>query len=177
MNSSNRHGTVYPYFYCLGRAEKRTGCNQKVVLIDEVEAKVVEEYRLHEPTVDERRELEAFVRAELTDHHEEQAAERERQQHRIYRLESERQKLLQAHYVGAVPLDLLKSEQQRILAELGTAEHLLNAACVEHVAIETSIHTALKRIENCHEIYAAAGAQFRRQMNQASFTRIEVSDE
>jgi len=42
-------------------------------------------------------------------------------------LEGERHKLLQAHYAGAIPLDLLKKEQDRITASLETIEHRINA--------------------------------------------------
>jgi len=40
MNTKNRWGTLYPYFYCLGRARKRTSCTQRSILIDRVEADV-----------------------------------------------------------------------------------------------------------------------------------------
>ena len=42
-------------------------------------------------------------------------------------LEGEQQKLLQAHYAGAIPLDLLKREQDRITASLETIEHRITA--------------------------------------------------
>ena len=42
-------------------------------------------------------------------------------------LEGEQQKLLQAHYAGAIPLDLLKREQDRITASLETIEHRISA--------------------------------------------------
>ena len=39
------------------------------------------------------------------------------------KLENKRQKLLEAHYGNAIPLDLLKTEQQKIAKELATIEH------------------------------------------------------
>ena len=49
-----------------------------------------------------------------------QDAERERmaQTRRLGQLEGERKKLLDAHYAEAIPLDLLKSEQDRLTAEI-----------------------------------------------------------
>lgn len=42
MNARNRWGTIYPYFYCLGRAKKED-CTQSTVLIADVEV-AVEDY-------------------------------------------------------------------------------------------------------------------------------------
>jgi site-specific DNA recombinase len=41
--AKNRYGTLYPYFVCIGRHQRRTECFQSALLIAEVEAKV-EEY-------------------------------------------------------------------------------------------------------------------------------------
>ena len=43
-NSKNRHGTVYPYFICVGRQMKRERCQQRAVLIDLVAQRVEEFY-------------------------------------------------------------------------------------------------------------------------------------
>ena len=45
------------------------------------------------------------------------------------RLINERSKLLQAHYAGAVPLDLLKSEQDRIGGQLALVDGRLLVSC------------------------------------------------
>ncbi len=46
------------------------------------------------------------------------AAEVNRQQRRLARLEAERRKLLEAYYADALPLDLFRAEQERISREL-----------------------------------------------------------
>ena len=42
--SKNRHGTVYPYFVCLGRHQKTTNCTQRAMLISIVEERIEELY-------------------------------------------------------------------------------------------------------------------------------------
>ena len=42
--SKNRHGTVYPYFICVGRQMKRSNCRQSAVLIETVEHLVERHY-------------------------------------------------------------------------------------------------------------------------------------
>jgi hypothetical protein len=36
MKVKNRWGTIYPYFYCLGKQEHRTDCTQRMLSIDHV---------------------------------------------------------------------------------------------------------------------------------------------
>jgi site-specific DNA recombinase len=53
--------------------------------------------------------------------------ERERriQERRLVGIEADRKKLLDAHYADAIPLDLLRSEQERLTRELDTVERRL----------------------------------------------------
>jgi len=39
-NAKNRYGVIYPYFVCLGRHQKSTGCTRKAVLISKIEKMV-----------------------------------------------------------------------------------------------------------------------------------------
>jgi len=177
MNSKNRYGAVYPYFYCLGRAEKRTPCDQKAVLIALVENAVADLYRAVSIEGAERDRLEQFIRQGLEAQHRTRSADRDRQQKRIERLESERQKLLQAHYADAIPLDMLKSEQQRIATEMAHAEQQLEADTMAVAEVIDAISAALRRAEDCHETYLNASTTTRRTMNQAFFERVEISDD
>jgi hypothetical protein len=54
-------------------------------------------------------------------------AEVARQRRRLAKLKEEREKLLHAYYAGAVPVDLLRSEQDRLTSETRQAERHLEA--------------------------------------------------
>ncbi len=54
---------------------------------------------------------------------------------RLQGLDGERSTLLKAHLAGAVPLDLLKSEQDRIAREMSQAQVEIAAASMESASI------------------------------------------
>jgi site-specific DNA recombinase len=177
MNSKNRWGTIYPYFYCLGRARKGSTCTQRAVLISEVEQRVIDLYGTYELPAEDRAMLRQFVDSELMQQETERTGERVRQQLRANQLLEERQKLLQAHYAGAIPMELLRSEQARISIELEAAHRLLAGAAAHVALLVAAIDATLCRLDDCHRTYEEAGPKQRREMNQAVFRRIEVSDD
>ena len=177
MNAKNRYGTVYPYFFCLGRQEHRTGCTQRTVRIEAVEGKITELWHRERLTASQRAELETFIRSELATLDERNKSERDRQQLRIEQLKAERQKLLQAHYADALPLELMKSEQQRIASDLQNAENLLEQARAEITKVTFAITKALDLVTNCGKTYDEAPSHQRRQMNQSLFSMIFVGDD
>ena len=93
------------------------------------------------------------------------------------RLLDERAKLLEAHYAGAIPLDLLKTEQNRIGSELDTIEQRLSATELKYDAVETNLKKALDLVANLHGAYLAANHRTRRLMNQAIFERFLINDD
>ena len=46
-HAKNRHGTIYPYFICIGRQQKRTPCTQQAIRIDQTEDAVHRRLRQH----------------------------------------------------------------------------------------------------------------------------------
>ncbi|MDQ1446257.1 MAG: hypothetical protein QOI20_2721 [Acidimicrobiaceae bacterium] len=54
-----------------------------------------------------------------------------------------------AHYAGAVPLDLLKSEQQRISDELVAVKGRLEAASASLERVRLTADLAAQEAENC----------------------------
>lgn len=176
-NARGRHGNLYPYFFCTGRAAKRTTCTQKAVLIEEVERKIVAEYANHQLARDEREQLETFVASAFAEFALRHADERHTQERRLAALERQRHKLLQAHYAGALPLDLLASEQARLTTEIDAANRILSTTTAQSDAVTTGVRQCLDRLTDCQAAYAASPPRMRRQMNQAIFQRIEITDE
>ena len=68
-----------------------------------------------------------FDRLQATTKQQQEAYTRERED-----LIAERTKLLQAHYAGAVPLELLKTEQERIAKRLAFLEAQIEAGTLEY---------------------------------------------
>jgi site-specific DNA recombinase len=89
----------------------------------------------------------------------------------------EREKLLHAYYAGAVPVDLLRSEQDRLATETRQAERHLEAAETSFADIADTLAKALDLLADCQRAYLAAPGHLRRQWNQALFERLVVYDE
>ena len=176
-NSKNRYGTIYPYFVCLGRHQKTTSCTQKAILIARVEELVEDEYLSVQIPQGLRARIEAAILDDLAVSRldtERQQADLERQR---TRLTNERTKLLQAHYAGAIPLDLLKSEQDRIGQQLTAVEARLRTTAARFDEMARNLARALDLLGNCHDAYQRATDRERRLFNQALFTHIYVEED
>jgi site-specific DNA recombinase len=175
--SKNRSGTVYPYFICLGRHQKTTDCTQRAMLISVIEQRIEEHYEGQQLEPKLRQQIEAMLRDDLSSLLRSAETENRRLSTQKSRLTNERNQLLQAHYAGAVPLDLLKTEQARISRQLASIESSLSAAIIEFDKIERCLHAALDYAVNCGETYIRAVPQHRRSLNQAFFTHIYAYDD
>lgn len=175
--SKNRLGTVYPYFICLGRHQKTNGCTQRAVLISVVEAKVEDHYGSVQLDPESRNEIEPI----LLDEFQQMRSTTETMARDLNvqkeRLTSEQMRLLQAHYAGAVPLDLLKSEQDRITRQLAAIEVRLSAASIEFDLLEQALKSSLDLAVAAYSAYLRATPSERRLLNQAFFTRILVDED
>ncbi len=93
------------------------------------------------------------------------------------RLDDERMKLLQAHYAGAVPIGLLKQEQDRIAAQIGDIQHRIEAHHDEYASARANLDDSLGLLANIVSIYQRADDANRRLCNQAFFHRIFIEEE
>ncbi len=87
----------------------------------------------------------------------------------------QRDKLMEAHYDGAVPVDLLKREQDRIAAALLTIANKLETSNVHFDIVERNLGDALDLSRDCAVAYKTAPDHIRRQFNQVFFRRILVN--
>jgi site-specific DNA recombinase len=169
-----RSGGTYDYFACIGRHTRGNGCTLPYVPVEAVEQAIADHYFtlvLDEDTVTKihdqllkaaRRRNAAALRA----------AKRDRK--RILDLEAARRKLLQAHLAGAVPLDLLKEEQDRITAELANAGASLANTEIHWEKLEANLALALALTTRMGEAYRQASPTERRYFNQAIFEGIFI---
>ena len=90
------------------------------------------------------------------------------------KLERERQKLLEAHYAGAVPIDLLGREQERISRALNEIATQLAATSLEFEAVERNLQLALDLTVDCGAAYRDTPEHIKRMFNQAFFAKVLV---
>ena len=174
QNSRSKTGDVYPYFYCTGRHAKRTVCTQRSVLIYEVEKKIEEHYRRIQLDPSLRAGIEELVREEFRTAQSRMEGVRADLKREKDKLERQRDKLMEAHYAGAIPVDLLGREQERISRSLRDVETRLSATVSEFETIEGNLGKALDLAADCGAAYQQAPDHIKRMFNQAFFEKIFV---
>ena len=175
--AKGRLGTVYPYFVCLGRQQKRTRCTQRAVLIEQVEVAVESYYRRVQPTTELLERLRDFIIEELDRFRVEADDLRNQIEERVESLKRKQRKLLEAHYADAIPLDLFTREQKEVTGDLARSDARLASLDSDHQTITENLSRAFDLAGNWHQAYTDADDKIRRALNQAIFTMIEVFED
>lgn len=175
INYTKSHtGVRYPYFVCGGRHNKRTDCKQRAVLIADVECQVEQIYNKYSFPPQIAEYLEDWLRENIEKEREKYATELDGLRREKDKLERKRKKLLEAHYNDAIPLDLLKSEQQKIAKQLAAIDHQAKAYDYTFTTVIERLDDAIELITDCGLTYRLANDKMKKLMNQAIFTRLLV---
>lgn len=167
----------YLYFYCLGQKNlARTGCRQPYLEAADAERLVEKLYR--------RVQLPASWVARLTEELESEVVERQTEaseqrvvlSKKLSALAEERQKLLRAYYANAVPLELLKAEQDRITTQEEAARAGLSVTEADLKGWQEALTLAIRLAGNCHRAYLKARPKVRRRFNEAVLQAVRIAD-
>ena len=91
--------------------------------------------------------------------------------------EAERLKLVQSHYADAIPLDPLKSEQDRIRACLDQITTRLANLADTYAEARAGLDQLTELLVDLDDLYNKCDPAERRILNRALFTRITIDDE
>ena len=174
QHATSRTSSTYHYFVC-ARRHRVHDCTFKAVLIDEVEARVAELYQQIRLSSDDRRDIERYLRAEFEHIQANRQQDIQRLTTRQQQLEDRRHKLLEAHYAGAIPLDLLKKEQDQLTSGILAIQRELDGYTADAALVEQHLTQALDLLEDCHRLYLAAPDRLKKLLNQVFFERILVN--
>ena len=172
-----QRGGEYTYLICSGRTRRTTDCQRQAMHADMIEGLIEDEYRTVALSPDLRDHVEDLVLAEFDELQAETTRESKQMKELRAELTAQRQKLLEAHYAGAIPLDLLKSEQERIAAQLNRIETQLTALDADYEQARTMLADTLDLTRDCHAAYLEADDHVRRLFNQAFFTEIYIDED
>ena len=145
--------------------------------IDLVEELVEDYYATIQLPEEVRETLEPVLRSDLEAYYAEARSEQAFLTTRRTRLLNERSKLLQAHYAGAVPLDLLKNEQSRIAGELDAITRRTRQTEDHQALVQENVRRALALASDCQAAYRGAPSSIRRLFNQFFFAKLLLDDE
>ena len=174
QHATSRTSNTYHYFVC-ARRHRVHDCTFKAVLIDEVEARVAELYQQIRLSSDDRREIERYLRMEFEHIQANRQQDIQRLTTRQQQLEDHRYKLLEAHYEGAIPLDLLKNEQDQLTSSILAIQRELDGYTADAALVEQHLTQALDLLEDCQRLYLAAPDRLKKLLNQVFFERILVN--
>ena len=174
QHATSRTSSTYHYFVC-ARRHRVHDCTFKAVLIDEVEARVAELYQQIRLSSDDRREIERYLRMEFAHIQANRQQDIQRLTTRQQQLEDQRHKLLEAHYDGAIPLDLLKKEQDQLTSSILAIQRELDGYTADAALVKQHLTQALDLLEDCHRLYLAAPDRLKKLLNQVFFERILVN--
>jgi site-specific DNA recombinase len=167
----------YLYFYCLGqRGQDRTGCRQPYLLAGDAEAFVEDVYRRVQLPSSWVEQLTGEMEAEIAERRAESMERRTALTKRLAKITDERQKLIRAFYGNAIPIELLKSEQDRLTVEERAAKRELDVAEADLGGWEDILRTAIELAGNCHAAYLKSRPSVRRRFNQAVLEAVYVND-
>ena len=169
---------TYTYFYCLGQKDRRngTGCQERYVAADQLEAEVEDLYARIEVPDEWAEGLRAAIAAEVAACTEDITTERGLLAHRREHTEDERFKLMEAYYANAIDVAMLRREQGRIGAELRAIESrqgVLDAGLDDWQEV---MDLALRFSTRCATAYRRGGDRTRRLFNAAVLDEVHVRD-
>ncbi len=167
----------YLYFYCLGqRGPARTGCREPYVLAGNAEVLVEDVYRRVQLPPSWVKKLTEELEAEIVDRKAEASEGRVVLTRKLAPLADDRQKLLRAFYSNAIPLELLKAEQDRISREEQAARSELDVTEADLAGWQDVLSLAIRLAGNCHAAYLKARPSVRRRFNEAVLEAVHVKD-
>ena len=172
----DKAGDRYEYFTCSGR-RKKNGCTRSAVLAERIEERVEATYGTNGLTPAQAEQVrgvlhEVFDKLEASSSDERALLEAQKN-----RLEDERLKLIQARYADAIPLDLLKIEQDRIQTSLITITNRLDSLATTYASARKGLDQITDILTDLGDLYAKCNPSERRLLNRALFRQIIVDDD
>lgn len=161
-----RNGSWYQYFSCVGRHNQTSpDCNQRYIATEHAEDLVEQPHAKHSLTLDYRQSLEKRLMAGLKELQKETLTEREQLQKRLEVVERKQRKLLEAHYNDAIPVELLREEQEKLQSEHAQISRKLRAAESDMSDTEEILTLALDLAEDIGRTNRTAPDSMKRQLN------------
>ena len=172
----DKAGDRYEYFTCLGRRRKN-GCTRSAILAARIEDRIEAAYGSNGLTADEAAHVRAVLRQVFDQLEAASGDERAVLTAQRDKLEAERLKLVQAHYADAIPLDLLKTEQDRIRTSLDQITGRLDTLATTYSSAREGLDHIADILTDAGDLYTKCEPTERRILNRALFTRIIIDED
>ena len=173
INAIKKKDKKYLFYYCLGRKDK-VKCALPYIDHEKVENGVEAYYqdikmkdKWVERIVNDYKKT--MLNREKEDLNQYKLANK-----RIEKLKEEKIRLTKAYTAGAMDLDILKSENDRINKDVAAAHSLTNSISVTTEVIEKRLMTAIEIAKKCGIGYINGSEETKAKLNQALFKKIVI---
>ena len=173
----SRLGNYYEYFYCLGRQARKNGCTFVAIQAHHAEQLVEDHWAtitLPDKTLTTVRELVISHLDTILKEHNHQAHQAETT---LAEATAHSERLMQAYYAGAIDVELLRKEQDRLRTSQVAAERQLRHLQTSRDKLHTALDQCLSVLHDGQQQYLAATDNSRRDLNQAVFDKIYLDDD
>ncbi len=167
-------GGQYAYFFCLGRAKKRTDCDLPYLQAEHVESMVAAEWHKVALTPKQVARAKQSGRDALTEARRTRSRELTSAEREVARLTTTKQRLLDAYLAEVVSLDDFKHKQEEVTLQLNAAQARLNQLTVDDERVEARLNIVLSLLENAGRFYDSLPPEARQEVNQAAFRAFEI---
>jgi site-specific DNA recombinase len=167
----------YPYFFCLGRHQRQTICQQPYLDVDAAEAAVERFWRTVRLPAGIKQTIQDGLRIELDTQNDRAQPEIRRARERVEQLSQERRRLARGVVSGSIPDDLAREEQERIQRDLDQAKRILETSEMVYEHIQGTLERALELLERVDEVYRLGSPRIRQMLNQCFFSRVLLDGE
>ena len=178
--AKSKSGNIYPYYICAGRHRTKSAaqkCTLRAILIEEVEYQIEQIFKGISIKPSERMLLESEIQHHIDKEEKVFKLELDSLKKEKDKLERRQEKLLEAHFNDAIPLSLMKREQQAISKQLAAVEHEIKIRSTTFEDIKANLSLAFELIEDCGRTYSAANDNIKRLMIQAVFSKIWIDED
>ncbi|MCU1489370.1 MAG: hypothetical protein JWM85_775 [Acidimicrobiaceae bacterium] len=172
-SEANGRSGKYPYFYCLGR-HRASGCDQPYVPAHAAEDAVLRHHERIRPDPSIVPALQEQLRDTLEFQQERRVSESKRQQKRLKDLRHKRDKLLEAYFADAIPVDQLKAQQDRIVLEIQNAEDIIKTNEITLESVQDTLAQVMQLVLKGADLYRVANDHGRRLLNQFFFKKLKI---
>jgi site-specific DNA recombinase len=169
------NGGAYDYFICRGKQLGR--CSQRYRRADLIEKAVIRLYASIELTQKQRSRIQKAFEEQLGETEEAAQIETTKAKAALTRLAKQERILLHKHYADEVSDALYEEEQIRIREERVAAERAIRELSIDNEELLANLRKALTLTIRVQDAYQQATESTRKLLNQAFFSRIEISDE
>lgn len=171
---TNHQGLQYEYFVCNGRLSKRTNCQMSAVPVGWLEGQMEELYRRIQVPPEILDLMRPRLKEQLQLHNASRDEERNQLKAQEQAIRRKQEKLLEAFYDQALPMELMAREQKQLEQSLAQVERRLKSFEGDDVEQDALLDTALRLTSNCYSAHTKASPAQKRLQNQVFFEKVLI---